>query len=108
MNVSRRCLLAASAGAALAGRAAAGFGHYIFGVVAPTRDFDESVEYGFDYHEPSVCEVANMPDGEYQRFKDQVLSSRIRCRRLNFFTSPPGGLRSAGDTRGSMRNSSVC
>jgi len=91
MNFSRRVFLAASAGAALAGRAAAGFGNYIFGVVAPTRDFDKSAEFGFDYHEPSVCEVANMADADYQRFKDHVLSSRIRCRRLNFFTSPPAG-----------------
>jgi sugar phosphate isomerase/epimerase len=91
MNVSRRAFLAAASGAAVAGRAFAGFGNYIFGVVAPTRDFDNSVQFGFDYHEPSVCEVANMPDADFARFKDHVLGSRIRCRRLNFFTSPPAG-----------------
>lgn len=74
-----------------AGRVMAGFGKYIFGVVAPTADFDKSAEYGFDYHEPSVCEVAGMPDQDFTKFKDHVLSSRIRCLRLNFFTSPPAG-----------------
>jgi sugar phosphate isomerase/epimerase len=91
MRVSRRAFLAAAAGAAAAARSFAGFGKYIFGVVAPIRDFDNSVRYGFDYHEPSVCEVANMTDEEFEKFKDHVRSSPIRCRRLNLFTSPPGG-----------------
>lgn len=91
MNLSRRTFIASAAGAIAAGSAIAGFGKYIFGVVAPTAEFDNSVKYGFDYHEPSVCEVAGMPDDQYARFKDHVLSSRIRCLRLNFFTSPPAG-----------------
>lgn len=90
MNVSRRGFLSAAAGAALARPALAGFGRYKFGVVGPTRQFDESARYGFDYHEPSVCEVANMSQGAFERFREHVLASPIRCLRLNFFTSPPG------------------
>jgi sugar phosphate isomerase/epimerase len=91
MNFHRRQFLAGTLAALAARRAVAGFGKYTFGVVAPTRDFDNSVKYGFDYHEPSVCEVAGMSNAEFDRFKDHVLSSRIRCLRLNFFTSPPAG-----------------
>ena len=89
MYVSRRTFLAAAAGATAAA-SFAGFGKYIFGVVAPTRDFDKSVRYGFDYHEASVGEVANMSEGEFQNFKNHVLSSPLRCRRFNMFTSSPG------------------
>lgn len=91
MKVSRRVFLAAAAATAAAGPAHAGFGKYKFGVVTATREFDDSVRFGFDYHEPSVSEVANMSQGDFERFRDHVLASPIRCLRLNFFTSPPAG-----------------
>lgn len=93
MTISRRTLLGAAAAAIVLPKSWAAYKKYIFGVVAPTADFDKSVKYGFDYHEPSVCEVAGMSDDEFTRFKDHVLASPIRCLRLNFFTSPPAGFK---------------
>jgi len=89
MNVSRRSFLSAVAGTAMAAPALAAFGNYKFGVVKPTRDFDNSVRFGFDYQEPSVWEVENMSQGDFERFREHVLASPIRRLRLNFFTSPP-------------------
>jgi hypothetical protein len=93
MRVSRRGLLVSTVGGIAAARAIGGTGKYIFGVVAPTADFDKSVQYGFDYHEPSVCEVAGMSDEAFASFKAHVFQSPIRCLRLNFFTSPPAGFK---------------
>lgn len=90
VKVSRRTFLAAAAGATSALTSFAGFGKYIFGVAAPASDFDNSVRYGFDYHEAHVWEVAKMPEGEFQRFKDHVLASPIRCRRFNLFIASWG------------------
>jgi sugar phosphate isomerase/epimerase len=70
----------------------AGIGNYEIGVIGPSADFANSVKYGFDYHEPSVCEIANMSNNAFALFRDQVLSSPIRCKSLNLFTSPPGYL----------------
>jgi sugar phosphate isomerase/epimerase len=83
--------LAAAAGATASAASFAGLGKYLFGVVGPAGDFDKSVRYGFDYHEASVAEVANMSEGEFQNFKNQVLGSPLRCRRFNIFTSSPQG-----------------
>jgi sugar phosphate isomerase/epimerase len=94
MKVSRRTFLAAAAGGMAAVRSFARFGKYIIGVAGPASDFDDSVRYGFDYHEAHVWEVANMPEGEFQKFKDHVLASPIRCRRFNLFIASWGDLAS--------------
>jgi sugar phosphate isomerase/epimerase len=91
MKVSRRTFLAAAAGATAAVTSFAGFGKYIFGVAGPTSDFDNSVRYGFDYHEAHAWEVANMPEEEFQKFKNHVFDSPIHCRRFNVFTMPSAG-----------------
>jgi sugar phosphate isomerase/epimerase len=90
MKVSRRTFLAAAAGATAAVRSFAGFGKYLFGVAGPASDFDNSVRYGFDYHEAHVWEVANMPEGEFEKFKNHVLGSPLRCRRFNLFSASWG------------------
>jgi D-psicose/D-tagatose/L-ribulose 3-epimerase len=89
MNVTRRQLLGGLGIAAYALPALARFGNYEFGVVSPSKNFADALHYGFDYHEPSVSEIAGMSEGEFQTFKQQVLASPIRCKRLNFFTTPP-------------------
>jgi sugar phosphate isomerase/epimerase len=91
MKVSRRQFLGGLGVAASAVPALARFGNYEFGAVKNCKDFADAVRYGFDYHEPSVSEVAGMSDGEFQSFKQQVLASPIRCKSLNFFTTPPAG-----------------
>jgi sugar phosphate isomerase/epimerase len=91
MNVSRRRFLGGLGVAASAIPALARFGNYEFGAVKNSRDFADAVRYGFDYHEPSASEIAGMSDGEFLSFKRQVLASPIRCKRLNFFTTPPAG-----------------
>ncbi len=88
-GISRRQFVGGLGMAAAAIPALARFGNYEFGAVKNTKDFDDAVKYGFDYHEPSVCEIAGMSEGEFQSFKKRVLSSPIRCKRLNFFTTPP-------------------
>jgi sugar phosphate isomerase/epimerase len=91
MEVSRRRFLGRFGVAASAIPALARFGNYEFGVVKNSRDFADAVRYGFDYHEPSASEIAGMSEGDFQSFKQQVLASPIRCKRLNFFTAPPAG-----------------
>lgn len=89
MNVSRRQFLGGLAASASALPTFARFGNYEFGVVSPSANFATALKYGFDYHEPSVSEIAGMSDTGFQKFKQQVLASPIRCKRLNFFTTPP-------------------
>lgn len=91
MNLNRRHFMGLVA-AGMAMPAWAGVGNCQFGVVASAAEFADAVKYGFDYHEPSVCEVANMSDEAFTRFRDEVLASPIRCKSLNFFTSPPAYL----------------
>jgi D-psicose/D-tagatose/L-ribulose 3-epimerase len=88
MNLNRRHFLGVLA-VGFASPGWASFGNYQFGAAAPTSKFADAVKYGFDYLEPSVCEVANMNDDAFARFRDQVLASPIRCSSLNLFTSPP-------------------
>jgi sugar phosphate isomerase/epimerase len=94
MSLSRRPFLAGAAALAAlpALPAEARFGNYEFGSCSPTRDFDDAVKYGLDYHEPSVSEINGMSDATFEAFRRKVLASPIRCKRLNFFTSPPPGL----------------
>jgi D-psicose/D-tagatose/L-ribulose 3-epimerase len=89
MNPNRRHLLKLLA-LGFAVPAWASVANYQFGVTAITSKFADAVKYGFDYFEPSACEVANMDDDAFARFRDQVLASPIRCSSLNLFTSPPG------------------
>jgi sugar phosphate isomerase/epimerase len=89
MSISRRQVLGGLGVAVTAIPALARFGNYEFGAVKNTRDFEAAVEYGFDYHEPSVSEIAGMSEGDFQTFKKRVMASPIRCKRLNFFTTPP-------------------
>ena len=91
MNFDRRYFIGIVA-AGLTIPAWARIGNYEIGVIGPAAGFADSVKYGFDYHEPSVCEIAHMSNDEFARFRDQVVSSPIRCKSLNLFTSPPGYL----------------
>jgi sugar phosphate isomerase/epimerase len=91
MKVSRRQFLGGLGVAASAIPALARFGNYEFGAVKNSVDFADAYRFGFDYHEPSVSEIAGMSEGEFSKFKEQVLASPIRCKRMNFFTAPPGG-----------------
>jgi D-psicose/D-tagatose/L-ribulose 3-epimerase len=93
VSLSRRQFLAGAAALA-AVPAHARFGNYEFGVCSPIRDFDDAVKYGLDYHEPSVSEVTGLNDAAFEAFRQKVQASPIRCKRLNFFTSPPSGFNS--------------
>ncbi|MGP8247299.1 MAG: sugar phosphate isomerase/epimerase family protein [Bryobacteraceae bacterium] len=90
MSLSRRQFLAGAAALASV-PAQARFGNYEFGACQPAQDFDDAVKYGLDYHEPSASEITGMSDAAFEAFRRKVLASPIRCKRLNFFTSPPAG-----------------
>ncbi len=55
------------------------------GVVKPASDFQEAVKYGFDYFEPPAYEIAEMSQPDFERFRNMVLASPIRCTHVNFF-----------------------
>ena len=78
---TRRAMLLATAGAALS--AFAKIGNIELGVCENAPNFAKSIQYGFDYHEPSAAAVAALTDTAFASFRDEVLASRIRCKRMN-------------------------
>jgi sugar phosphate isomerase/epimerase len=46
------------------------------------RDFRD---FGFDYYEPEVAEIAQMDDAQFAAWKERVVASPIRCRSFRSF-----------------------
>jgi D-psicose/D-tagatose/L-ribulose 3-epimerase len=83
--VTRRRFVAL-AGAALAAPAAfARFGRVEVGVCNPSKNFEKVRQYGYDYLEPSVSEIAAMSEADFQAFKQRVLATSVRCECFNGF-----------------------
>jgi len=55
------------------------------GICTRTAQLDNAVRYGFDYLEPSLAEVAEMSDTEFEDFKQKLLASPIRCESYNTY-----------------------
>lgn len=85
MKIPRRQFLLSAGATALAARAWARIGKIEIGVCRPSRDLGEAVQFGFDYLEPSVAEIAVMDEPAFQAFKAAVLGSPIRCESFNSF-----------------------
>ncbi|MGH9396878.1 MAG: sugar phosphate isomerase/epimerase family protein [Terriglobia bacterium] len=88
MRISRRQFLAGM-GAAWSGAAAipalARIGNIKIGVCSKCENFPKIIQYGFDYLEPPVTQVAAMSQTEFEKFKGEVLASPIRCECFNIF-----------------------
>src|SRR5215472_3355118 len=74
---------AVAAGALAATRSLSGAGTVEIGVCAGTEDLAKAERWGFDYLEPAGAAIAAMSMAEFERVRQQVLSSRIRCRTFN-------------------------
>lgn len=94
LTISRRSFFTSVACAAVAARAWARIGNIEIGVCKGSADLDKAVQYGFDYLEPSVAEIAEMDETKFRDFKTRVLASPLRCACLNGFVRK---LRVVGD-----------
>jgi D-psicose/D-tagatose/L-ribulose 3-epimerase len=80
---SRRAVLLALGAAAVP--AFAKIGGVEIGVVGSLDSFAKADALGFDYFEPRVSDIAVLSDQAFAEFRQQVLSSRLRCKRGNSF-----------------------
>src|SRR6516225_4136386 len=53
------------------------------GVCAGTEDLGKAERWGFDYLEPAAAAIAALSAAEFERVRQQVLASRLRCRSFN-------------------------
>ena len=53
------------------------------GVCAGTEDLGKAERWGFDYLEPPAAAIAALSATEFERVRQQVLASRLRCRSFN-------------------------
>jgi D-psicose/D-tagatose/L-ribulose 3-epimerase len=53
------------------------------GVCAGTEDLGKAERWGFDYLEPAAAAIAALSATEFERVRQQVLASRLRCRSFN-------------------------
>jgi len=89
-RLTRRALLAATAGAALAQLSAfAKIRGVELGVTGRAEDFPKADQYGFDYFEPGGSAIAGMTDTAFAAFRDQVKASRIYCQSVITLISNP-------------------
>ena len=58
-------------------------GEVEIGVCAGTEDLAKAERWGFDYLEPAGAAIAAMSMAEFERVRQQVLASRLRCRSFN-------------------------
>lgn len=84
MKHCRRQFLAGLASLAST-RAQARVGEISIGVCSRAGDFPKALQYGFDYLEPSVAEIATMSDDVFARFHRLVMTAPIRCDSFNSF-----------------------
>lgn len=83
--MNRRSFLKAtvSAGTLAARPAVSKQGDVQIGVCAGTEDLAKAERWGFDYLEPAAAAIAALSAAEFERVRQQVLASRIRCRSFN-------------------------
>jgi D-psicose/D-tagatose/L-ribulose 3-epimerase len=83
--MKRRSFLkaAVSAGVLAAAPAISKSGQVEIGVCAGTEDLAKAEHWGFDYLEPAGAAIAAMSAAEFERVRQQVLASRLRCRSFN-------------------------
>jgi sugar phosphate isomerase/epimerase len=83
--MKRRSLLKGmlSAGVLAATPAISKSGGVELGVCAGTEDLAKAEHWGFDYLEPAGAAIATMGTAEFERVRQQVLASHIRCRSVN-------------------------
>jgi D-psicose/D-tagatose/L-ribulose 3-epimerase len=72
-----------SAGTLAAAPALSKQGDVQIGVCAGTEDLAKAERWGFDYLEPAAAAIAALSAAEFERVRQQVLASRIRCRSFN-------------------------
>jgi sugar phosphate isomerase/epimerase len=53
------------------------------GVCAGTEDLGKAERWGFDYLEPAAAAIAALSATEFERVRQQVLASRLRCHSFN-------------------------
>ena len=53
------------------------------GVCTGTEDLGKAERWGFDYLEPAAAAIAALSATEFERVRQQVLASRLRCRSFN-------------------------
>jgi D-psicose/D-tagatose/L-ribulose 3-epimerase len=58
-------------------------GDVAIGVCAGTEDLSKAERWGFDYLEPPAATIAALSAAEFEKVRQQVLASRLRCRSFN-------------------------
>ncbi|HVW09306.1 MAG TPA: sugar phosphate isomerase/epimerase [Bryobacteraceae bacterium] len=86
-SLTRRAMLASTAGAALALKAFAKVNGVELGVCGKPTEVAETVQYGYDYLEPSAATVAALSDADFNAFRDQLKASKTYCRSFNILFS---------------------
>ena len=83
--MNRRSFLKATVGASvLAAAPAVSKAEAVeIGVCAGTEDLGKAERWGFDYLEPAAAAIAALSATEFERVRQQVLASRLRCRSFN-------------------------
>ena len=72
-----------TAGVLVAAPAKCKSGEVEIGVCAGTEDLTKAERWGFDYLEPAAAAIAALSPAQFERVRQQVLPSRIRCRSFN-------------------------
>jgi sugar phosphate isomerase/epimerase len=83
--MKRRSFLKATVGAAMltAAPVVSKSGEVEIGVCAGSEDLAKAERWGFDYLEPAAAAIAALSVTEFQRVREQVLASRLRCHSFN-------------------------
>ena len=83
--MNRRSFLKATVGASVlaAEPVVSKAGAVEIGVCAGTEDLGKAERWGFDYLEPAAAAIAALSATEFERVRQQVLASRLRCRSFN-------------------------
>jgi sugar phosphate isomerase/epimerase len=83
--MKRRSFLKATVGAGVltAAPVVSKSGEQKIGVCAGTEDLAKAERWGFDYLEPAAAAIAALSVAEFERVRQQVLASRLRCHSFN-------------------------
>lgn len=82
-GLTRRAVLQATAGVALAARVFGKMSGIELGVCGNPPDFSKTSQYGYDYFEPSAASLAAMTDTTWTAFLEQVKASPVKCKSVN-------------------------
>ncbi len=86
-SLTRRRMLATAAGAALSLKAFAKVNGVELGVCGKPTEVAQTVQYGYDYLEPSAATIAALSDADFNAFRDQLKASKTYCRSFNILFS---------------------